>query len=61
MEVIEDGKITVVRIEDKLKEMIRSEDEFNRKMLKQNKFILLFTFLILILTLILVYQANVPK
>ena len=61
MDVIQDGKNTATRIEEKLEERIRSEDKFNRKILKQNKIIIFFTFLILLLTLLLVYHTIVPK
>ena len=54
MDVIQDGKNTAVRIEDKLERNIKSQEEFNKKILKQNKFILFFTFLIFLLTLFLV-------
>lgn len=54
MDVIRDGKNTAMRIEEKLERNIKSEEEFNKKILKQNKFILFFTFLILLLTLFLV-------
>ncbi len=43
-----------MRIEEKLERNIKSEEEFNKKILKQNKFILFFTFLIFLLTLFLV-------
>ena len=61
MDVIQDGKNTAMRIEEKLEERIRSEDKFNKKILKQNKFILFFTVLIFILTLTLVYLTIVPQ
>ena len=61
MDVIQDGKNTAMRIEEKLEERIRSEDKFNRKILKQNRFILFFTVLIFILTLTLVYLTIMPK
>ena len=61
MDVIQDGKNTAMRIEEKLEERIRSEDKFNKKILKQNKFILFFTVLIFILTLSLVYLTIVSK
>ena len=61
MDVIQDGKNTAMRIEKKLEERIRSEDKFNKKILKQNKFILFFTVLIFILTLSLVYLTIVSK
>ena len=61
MDVIQDGKNTAMRIEEKLEERIRSEDKFNRKILNQNKFILFFTVLIFMLTLTLVYLTIVPK
>ena len=54
MDVIQDGKNTAMRIEEKLERNIKSEEEFNKKILKQNKFILFFTFLIFLLTLFLV-------
>lgn len=54
MDVIRDGKNTAMRIEEKLERNIKSEEEFNKKILKQNKFILFFTFLIFLLTLFLV-------
>ena len=54
MDVIQDGKNTAIRIEEKLERNIKSEEEFNKKILKQNKFILFFTFLIFLLTLFLV-------
>jgi len=54
MDVIQDGKNTATRIEEKLERNIKSEEEFNKKILKQNKFILFFTFLIFLLTLFLV-------
>lgn len=54
MDIIEDGKNTGMRIEEKLDERIRSEDKFNRKILRQNKYILLFTVSIFLLTLALV-------
>ena len=57
MDVIQDGKNTAMRIEEKLEQSIKSEEEFNKKILKQNKFILFFTFLILLLTLFLVIQT----
>ena len=61
MDVIQNGKNTAIRIEEKLEDRIKSEDEFNKKILKQNKFILFFTVLIFILTLLLVYLTIVPK
>ena len=61
MDVIQDGKNTAMRIEEKLEEIIKSEDKFNRKILKQNKFIITLTFLIFLLTLLLVYLTIVPK
>ena len=54
MDVIRDGKNTAMRIEEKLERNIKSEEEFNKNILKQNKFILFFTFLIFLLTLFLV-------
>ena len=57
MDVIQDGKNTAMRIEEKLEQSIKSEEEFNKKILKQNKFILFFTFLIFLLTLFLVIQT----
>ena len=54
MDVIQDGKNTAMRIEEKLERNIKSEEEFNKKILKQNKFIIFFTFLIFLLTLFLV-------
>lgn len=54
MDVIQDGKNTAMRIEEKLEKSIKSEEEFNKKILKQNKFILFFTVLIFLLTLLLV-------
>lgn len=61
MDVIQDGKNTAMRIEEKLEEIIKSEDKFNRKILKQNKFIIALTFLILLLTLLLAHLTIVPK
>ncbi|RZB32669.1 MAG: hypothetical protein AEth_00347 [Candidatus Argoarchaeum ethanivorans] len=54
MDVIQDGKNTAMRIEEKLERNIKSEEEFNKKILKQNKFISFFTVLIFLLTLFLV-------
>ena len=60
MEHIQDGKSTEMRIEENLKEIKRSEDEYNRETLGLNKAILYITCLIFILTGILVYLAIVP-
>lgn len=58
MEHIEDGKNTLMRIEEKLDERKRSEDQFNRDTLGLTKAILYITFLIFILT---IYQVIVAK
>lgn len=54
MDVIQDGKNTAIKIEEKLERNIKSKEEFNKKILKQNKFIVFFTFSIILLTLFLV-------
>ena len=54
MDVIQDGKNTAIKIEGELERNIKSKEEFNKKILKQNKFIVFFTFLIFLLTLFLV-------
>lgn len=56
-DVIDGGKNTAMRIEEKLEKSIKSEEEFNKKILKQNTFILFFTVLIFLLTLLLVIRG----
>ena len=58
MEHIEDGKNTLMRIEEKLDERKRSEDQFNRDTFSLTKATLYITCLILILT---IYQAIVAS
>ena len=58
MEHIEDGKNTLMRIEEKLDEKKRSEDQFNRDTLSLTKATLYITCLILILTIYQTIVAN---